>query len=381
MSIVHIALVGGQTMPVYLAISESDADEFILVHSAKTKNAALTLKTDLTKLVGRPVELVEFEPNDCFGAIDSFDSLLKRFENCLVEVNISSGTKPWSIAVAKLSGKYQNLELIYVDQNSHIYDYAHNDSHEIEPLSIENIFMFNQTVVQSYVNLNDYTEDDLRQLPLIEDLWRHNKRLFNTLTIPSDENNEAALKHDARGRFVDSRTGSVMTWQRHEGGGQSVNICLVDNWGPHNWSFVSPHSIDMVGFSGWFEYKVASLLSSWPQCREVWMNVVFPYNNEQPKNEIDVIVNTGRKLLFVECKTRIFSNTDIDKFTSAVKNYGGLGAKAIFITLENMASQAIEKCETNKIAHYSLWDERNCQRGKKALFKILNDIVSENNVK
>lgn len=72
------------------------------------------------------------------------------------------------------------------------------------------------------------------------------------------------------------------------------------------------------------------------------MNVEFPYKNNLPKNEIDIIVNTGDKLLFVECKTRICDNTNIDKFSAAVKNYGGMASKALFVSNMPMDDKPIE---------------------------------------
>lgn len=36
----HIALVGAQTMPIYIGVRESDADKFILIHSTQTKSNA-----------------------------------------------------------------------------------------------------------------------------------------------------------------------------------------------------------------------------------------------------------------------------------------------------------------------------------------------------
>ena len=62
-----------------------------------------------------------------------------------------------------------------------------------------------------------------------------------------------------------------------------------------------------------------------------------------PKNEIDIIVDTGDKALFVECKTNIHNTTDIDKFNTAVRNYGGSGSKALFVCLNKFKENAIQK--------------------------------------
>lgn len=86
------------------------------------------------------------------------------------------------------------------------------------------------------------------------------------------------------------------------------------------------------------------------------MNCVFKSEQStskfNDKNEVDVIVNTGQKLLFVECKTKITNITDIDKFASVVRNYGGDGSKSLFVTMFEMNEQQKEKCNDNKIANY-----------------------------
>ena len=62
-----------------------------------------------------------------------------------------------------------------------------------------------------------------------------------------------------------------------------------------------------------------------------------------PKNEIDIIVDTGDKALFIECKTNIYNATDIDKFYTAVRNYGGSGSKALFVCLNKFTDNARNK--------------------------------------
>ena len=88
-------------------------------------------------------------------------------------------------------------------------------------------------------------------------------------------------------------------------------------------------------------------------------------------NEIDIIVNAGEKLLFVECKTQIHDGTDIDKFGNAVKSYGGLASKRIFITDTNMKPIAQEKCSQAKIPYYSMSEMRNDESRKKLFYKFL----------
>ena len=97
------------------------------------------------------------------------------------------------------------------------------------------------------------------------------------------------------------------------------------------------------------------------------MNCVFPFRNNVAKNEVDIIINTGTKPLFVECKTQIQNTTDIDKFASVIKNYGGMGSKGIFITDAKMSDAAKQKCNDHHILMYSLSDEHMGMTNEKAL--------------
>lgn len=100
-----------------------------------------------------------------------------------------------------------------------------------------------------------------------------------------------------------------------------------------------------------------------------------------PKNEIDIIVNTGQKLLFVECKTMLQNSTDIDKFRTAVKNYGGLGSKSIFITENEMTPLQKEKCEESGIPYFSFNYKDGTKKTVDDLFAQLEQELFNINIK
>lgn len=114
---VHISLVGGQPMPVFVGIKESGADKLILVHSYETKSAANKIAEYVARLNDIKSELVEIPAMDYNTAKSRIDSILKCHEEDDVTVNVSGGSKPWSIAIALLSYKYTNVRIIYIDQN------------------------------------------------------------------------------------------------------------------------------------------------------------------------------------------------------------------------------------------------------------------------
>ena len=146
-------------------------------------------------------------------------------------------------------------------------------------------------------------------------------------------------------------------------------------------TIISPHAIDIVFNSGWFEAKIAQLLSGWDKAKEICLNCRFPFKPKVDKNEADIIINTGTKLLFVECKTQIANTTDIDKFRSVIKGYGGMGSKGIFITDAPMTDIAKAKCEERGILTFSLQDEHLGMTNEQALYMLLDSDLNSINTK
>jgi hypothetical protein len=96
-------------------------------------------------------------------------------------------------------------------------------------------------------------------------------------------------------------------------------------------------------------------------------------------NEVDIIVNTGKKLLFVECKTQVFNSIDIDKFATVIRNYGGLGSKGLLVTDAKLRSNVKEKCNKSGILTFSFKNTYNFNvNPKKLLFKLENEWLNIN---
>lgn len=246
-------------------------------------------------------------------------------------------------------------------------------------LEFNQILESNQASSVTHVDLTSYGEKDVSILTEIKRCRKKYPKIFNNLTIPK-RGIQKRYQNNKLDTIVDDQSQSEISWDIR-GPEQKVKLTFINRLGNTDVvTFQSPHAFDMVVSSGWFEYEIAKCLELWTEAKDIWLNSVFPYRNNTPKNEIDIIVNVGYKLLFVECKTKIFDYTDIDKFRSAVKNYGGLSSKAIFISLESMDAKTIEKCETNGIDYFSL-DGKPAVEMKKALFAKLNTIMGVSNTK
>ena len=368
---VHISLVGGQTMPIYLGVINSSADKIILIHSAETEDSAKNIQDELLKHVGRGISclLIKFPAVDYAEVYDSASKLLEEHsKDNSVEVNLTGGTKVWAIAFAQLAQTY-NAAIFYIDQNCTLYNCRNNEKKQLElPSSIAEILAYNGQHDYQRTLLDEYSSSDLDSLKEIESLRNYNAKAFNAITTLTKDNKNTF--NQPCGSYSLEGGKSSIFWDKNSGIVE-ISIPSYNGLYKRQVQIQSPHAFHLATNAGWFEYKVATILKNWQSTKEVWTNVIFPYKNQLSKNEIDIILSAKGKLLFVECKTKVFDKTDIDKFASAVRNYGGMGSKAIFVSYSKMDPLVKEKCETNGIMYFSL------ERGH-APIKQLYDYLESN---
>lgn len=376
MSKINISLVGRQTMPVYVGLEVEKFDLIILIHSSETKDeAAKICRNNNIKM-----KMVEISAVDYTAASAKACELLDELIQDEVMLNVTSGTKPWSVAFAMQSVGRKNVTVFYIDQNNIYRDMTHHVSKDLElNLDISTLLKYHNQYGYTHVNLSEYTDEDRKVLKTVKNLRYNHFKEFSLLTLTGkDKEWGKKLKNEAYPykELPYPQIGKVL-WNK---GANVVELTFSDrNNTPYTTRLQSEHVGDIVFNAGWLEYQIAKMLSRWKQAKEVWMNVKFPYTDGKDKNEIDIIVNMGNKLLFVECKTNIFDNTDIDKFRTAVKNYGGMGSKALFIAdVLKMKEATSEKCKDSKIMTFCLKSKKSDERNK-ALFSMLDEELKKIN--
>lgn len=350
---IHIALIGGQVYPAYLGIADQQPDSVILIHSTNTKNEAERIESELPD---RDILLMEFEPVDIERIFCQTRELLRKVNaEHNYTINITSGTKLWTIAFYECFKNLANAKLIYIDQNNRIYDLSTMDSRlSTVQLNMDLLFRLNGTNVKSYTDFNEYTTEDLTCLQQIKSLRKYSYPLFNAMSMPQNIHIFDSKEGTKTFFTKDTKESGTLYWNKRDG---YIIVEMITQKGKRREKLKSPHVFDLFFYTGWFEYEIALMLSNWKYTNEIRLNVCFPYQTDNnAKNEIDIIVNTGNRLLFVECKTQIFDITDIDKFRTAVKNYGGMGCKALFITEAKMKSKSAEKCRDSGILSFSMND-------------------------
>lgn len=398
---VHITLVGGQPAPIYNGIVAIQPDKVIYIYSEATKNVLDVLK-NMIDIESEEIMLDVTSPSEIKQCAENLRELYK---DSIVTVNITSGLKTWSHwfgvtfhnqysstsiftpikKLLKLFGvnlkEHSNTTVIYVDQNNVIWNYR-----TLEPLKdihfdMRTIFKLYGNELVHYTGFSEYTHEDFDAIRKVEKIRKFHNRVFNKLTIELSKEEKNNL-NTAKVFILDSNSNwnqdSCIRYYKE------LNRIEFDIYTKRNlqeYTLESPHIKDIVFFAGWFELKVAKLLSTWEHAEEICMNCRFPFKKGIDKNEVDIIINTGTKILFVECKTQIFDTTAIDKFRSVIKGYGGTASKGLFVTDAKMSDMARDKCKEHGILTYSFQDEHDGMSDVEAITNLLNNELYNINTK
>jgi len=350
MAKVHITLVGGQAMPVYQGIRYTKPDRVIAICSKESKRRLNPIREILINKI--PLDVLIFDPIDLHKIKESAQNCLENLKDDDVTINISGGTKPWTYYFVELAARYPNVSLLYVDQNSKIWDFGTETGHQVT------VGTEIQLRLQG-ARLTKYKKFQIRSSS-------HGSELKSLVTSMSSPDSMTAR----------NRKGAKLKWEDTE---KSFYLSLSNG---DNHELCSPNVRSLLLMNGWFDVKTAKLLSEWGKCTDILLNCKFDLAHAN-ENEIDIIANVGNKLLFVECKSGGYNGTDIDKFYSAVKKLGGNSSKAMFASYEKINQTNMNKCEKYGIIPYSYTDSKSNKLNEsslKTLFRRLEREIIKTNL-
>jgi hypothetical protein len=379
---VHITLIGGQPLPVYHAIKALSPDYIVYIYSHDTVKVLDRIRNE----VPTEGEEILMPPTDAVRIRQHAEQLADRFAQDEVTVNISGGLKSWAFWFGTVFHRCANASVVYVDQNNILWNYNRMEYSEVHFVDLPVFFRLHGNPIDgNYTDFREYTSRDDSAVAIIEYMRRFDVQQFNALATVLSKENQHKLRCMSEGCFeVAKYPMSYVKWKKGTADSPecvvTLNICKRNGY-TQSRTISSEHIIDLVFNSGWFEYKVARMLSKWDKAKEIFLNCHFPFKPGNDKNEVDIIVNAGTKLLFVECKTQINSTTDIDKFASVKKNYGGIGSKAIFVTDAPMTEMAIKKCDDNHMLHFSIGNLEPVASAEQALVALLDSDLYNINAK
>ena len=373
---IHISLVGGQPVPVYIGIkNDGQANTVVLVCSPQSRLEAERIQEQFPK---REFQIRECSPTDLLQIEDLAHELKEKYKDYEATINLTSGTKLWSLSFFSVFSDHTNVHFVYVDQNNLMVDILTKEKRQCN-IDRQTRFKLHGTPLKSFFSINEFTKADKKVLEDVEKLRRKNSKAFSIMT-----NNIDKAKLDEDGVITDDESGSSI---HHYHLPNWAEITVKGRSAPITKQLQSEHVFDILFNAGWFELKTALEFKKNPHVKEVWLNCIFADADGNAKNEIDIIVELGTRLLFVECKTAVFNVTDIDKFRSALRNFSGTSSSGIFVTYERpyndktreKYNHAMEKCKDNDIKtfNFSLW--RDDPDNNPSLNDIINELLHREN--
>ena len=379
---VHITLVGGQPAPVYHGIVATQPDKVVFIYSESSRDAVEKVRSEIRISEDEQEPLNTTDPQLIMVRAKA---LAEKYKDDEITLNISSGLKSWSHLFGRVFDSMPNASVVYMDQNNVLWNYRTMEHKSDFEFDMDVLFRLYGNRLENYKRLTDYTEEDLKALEKIKNIRSFNIPDFNKLTATLNDKQQNILRNQNSGKFDLMANGSQSYVEWEKTTKDSIGfVCIFlakKNGKSQEVTFESENAVDLAFNSGWFEFEVATLLSKWAKAKSVYLNCHFPFRPNVDKNEVDIIVNTGTKILFVECKTQITHTTDIDKFRSVVKGYGGTGSKGLFVTDARMSDVARKKCEEHGLLSFSLQDDHLGMSHEKALALLLDSELFNINTK
>lgn len=381
MAKIHITLVGGQPTPVYQGVILSQPDKIILICSKETKSDAEIIKEKLGDLRYFNVSIETYPIDEPAVVRQKLEVLLSIFDftdTDSISMNLSGGVKLWSLICLDVCPR-NNSHVYCISQNGRVLDIIGQTGQDKVRFDMFTQFILLGNKLTDYTVFSDYSEQEKENHDILEKIYKNSifQKLLKLLKakisseVPSSKDLENWLKKD-RVVEIEDIDDKYIEWHAAE---KVFAISLGEDANQY-FEIKGEHALQMLVNTAWFEYEVAEKLSQIYGAENIYTNCRFFSKKQKDKNEVDIIVNTGQKLLFVECKTQIFKPTDIDKFHSVVQNYGGNGSKALFITMHQMSDIQQEKCDDNQIATYCMYNKDNKQRStvelKNAILEFIN---------
>lgn len=336
---VHITLLGKENLPLYYPIIEFNSEEVYVLGSRQNLAVAHNLKKVLEEKGLLCKVYCDIDAFDIKSIISKCEEIHSKIGNdCNVTYNITGGTKIMAIG-AYIVAKQHKARIIYTDSVSCI----DLDTYSSVPLNgkVDNktIFRLQGQYLKSY----DTTAPDNETLDVankINKFIQGNRKLFNLL----------------RRQYVNKTLPMISVTEKYEYEYKpaSMSVCIKDNIGTTLLDFCHHDALKLLFEGRWRESLVADAIFRWSDNRyEIWRNVTFnPRDMEArlkdfDKNEIDILVNTGNKLLFVECKSGDVTQDNINKMSVIRQNYGSDKSKSVLVS-QFLRSDLREKIEETK---------------------------------
>jgi hypothetical protein len=360
----QIALVGGQLLPIYVGIKEFSPDKIHFIVSKESIESLNNLKPMITGISQSEYRCNAFDFYEIKTVCQKIIQKINPEDS--ITFNLTGGTKIMVLACQAIIHE-QGLNGFYINQDDSFLILPSYERKSISyELSIKEFFDISGHSKYNYKTINDFTEEDIKTAEKIKNFANNDsrykliigyfrKKYFNkndSLTAKGSEliNNSTRVIWDQTSISIEYNTKNILR-------------------------LYSKIVHDLLFKAVWWELIVAKEIAKAKNYKELFLGfeLTFKADKQVTKNEIDILINTGKKLIFIECKSGLVKQEDINKMKIVKQTYGGVIAKSILVCRELPSQSIIEKCKELDIELFYSFALNKEVNPLNKLSKVIND--------
>jgi hypothetical protein len=355
----QIALVGGQTLPIFLGVKEYNPDKVHFIVTNESNDKLNYLRNALGEVETCSYFCDPYDVKEIKTICENIISSVYPDNN--VSFNLTGGTKLMLIAAQavlienKLSGFYLNIGNMVTEIPAYL---QHKLSYKI---NTEDFLKLSGHIMSSNRRLESYNQADLDTAKAIQ----HFSGEGNAFSLIGKHFRDRFKKIRASGHEIVNENLECI-W--------SLGKVTIRSSSNDVQIFESPFVKELFFYGGWWELLVAKAVARWDTDQEILMQIIFPFKTDlkTSKNEVDVLINRNNKLIFVECKSGIVTQQDINKIKTIKDTYGGNASKSILVSQFKPQATLFEKCKELSIEVFYMISEDGSE--EKSFDELISDL-------
>lgn len=328
----QICFVSGQLLPIYIGIKEFMPDKIHFIASEETKGGISVIRDLFKELTFR-----EFicEPFDFYSIKKFVENIIEKIDvGDDILINLTGGTKIMLLAAQSVISD-KHVGGFYINQDYSLINVPSYEKKQIvSQLSVNDFFCLSGHKSFTAKTLPDFTSSDYKVSNEINSFATSNK-LYSKVT----EHIRKKFKSIPEKGFETIASNASVKWER--------GLVEIHNNSKLVAAFKSTNVKELFFNATWWEILVALEVIKWVKAKEVMLHceLTFKSDDKTLKNEIDILLNTGRKLIFVECKSGNIRQEDINKMKVIKETYGGIISKSLLVSRFMPSQSILEKCK------------------------------------
>lgn len=337
----QIALVGGQLLPIYVGIKEFSPDKIHFIVSKESIESLTNLKPMISSIFQSDYRCNAFDFYEIKSVCEKIIEKINPEDT--ITFNLTGGTKIMVLACQAIIHE-KGLNGFYINQDDSFLVLPSYERKSISTeISAKEFFDISGHSTYNYKTINDFTEADVKTAEKIKNFANNDSRY--KLVIGTFRRKYFNKNDSLPSKGVELINNNLkVIWDQ-----TSINI----EFNNKNILILNSKIVqDLLFKAVWWELMVAKEIAKTKNYKELFLSfeLTFKFDKQVSKNEIDILINTGKKLIFIECKSGLVKQEDINKMKIVKQTYGGVIAKSILVCLEMPSQTIIEKCKELDIA-------------------------------